>query len=89
MLEMMISEVRSIMKGDGVELSSETPLVGDGRVLDSMALVELCLRLEDRAADMGFEFDWVSEAAMSRSRSMFRSVGSLSKEFARQYSEKT
>ena len=89
MLEMMLSEVRSIMKGDGVELSSETALVGDGRVLDSLALVELCLRLEDIAADMGFEFDWISEEAMSRSRSMFRSVGSLSEEFARQHSEKT
>lgn len=89
MLEMMLSEVRSIVKSDGVDLSAETALVGDGRVLDSMALVELCLRLEDRAAEMGFEFDWISETAMSRSRSMFRSVGSLSEEFARQHSEQT
>ena len=36
-----------------------------------MKLVELCLALEDKAVDLGFEFDWTSEAAMSRSRSLF------------------
>jgi acyl carrier protein len=61
-----------------------TPLIGDGSVLDSMKLIELCLALEDMAADHGFEFDWTSEVAMSRSRSMFRTAGALADEFIAQ-----
>jgi hypothetical protein len=60
------------------------PLIGSQSVLDSMNLVELCLALEDKATEMGFEFDWTSDAAMSRSRSMFRTAGSLASEFISQ-----
>lgn len=49
-----------------------------------MKLVELCLALEDKAPDLGFEFDWTSDAAMSNSRSMFRTAGSLATEFINQ-----
>ena len=49
-----------------------------------MKLVEVCLALEDLADEHGFEFDWTSEAAMSKSRSMFRSVTALTEEFANQ-----
>ena len=83
----VINEVRSLIKDQSMSLTADTVLIGDGRVLDSMALVELCLRLEDRAGSMGFEFDWTSESAMSRSRSMFRTVGALQEEFSRQYAE--
>ena len=31
-----------------------------------MSLVQLCLALEDKAGEMGFEFDWNSEKAMSK-----------------------
>jgi len=65
-------------------LSEETQLIGDGSVMDSMKLVELCLALEDEATEVGFEFDWTSESAMSRARSMFRTVGSLATEYAAQ-----
>ena len=65
-------------------LTDDTPLIGGESVLDSMRLVELCLMLEDRASELGFEFDWTSEAAMSRSRSMFRTAGSLANEFCNQ-----
>ena len=65
-------------------VSEHTALIGDGRVLDSMKLVELCLALEDMAGELGFEFDWTSEAAMSRSRSMFRTAGTLASEFIAQ-----
>lgn len=82
-------EVRSVVKDESLTLTSDTVLIGDGRVLDSMALVELCLRLEDRAASMGFEFDWTSESAMSRSRSVFRTVGALQEEFSRQHAAQT
>jgi acyl carrier protein len=65
-------------------VSDSTPLLGSGRMLDSMKLVELCLALEDIAGELGFEFDWTSEAAMSRSRSMFRTAGALADEFLSQ-----
>jgi acyl carrier protein len=65
-------------------ISPETHLIGDGSVLDSMKLVELCLELEDIATDLGFDFDWTSENAMSKSRGMFRSAASLTEQFLAQ-----
>ena len=67
-----------------VDAAEEMHLIGREAGLDSMKLVELCLALEDKAVDLGFEFDWTSEAAMSRSRSLFRSVTSLAEEFLAQ-----
>jgi len=69
-------------------VSEDTPLIGDDRALDSMKLLELCLSLEDMAAKLGFEFDWTSEAAMSKSRSMFRTAGTLASEFLSQMAGK-
>ena len=65
-------------------ISEDMQLIGGESLLDSMNLVEVCLLLEDLADEYGFEFDWTSEAAMSRSRSMFRSVSTLAEEFANQ-----
>ena len=53
-----------------------------------MKLVELCLAREDKATDLGFEFDWTSDDAMSNSRSMFRTAGSLAAEFINQIDAK-
>lgn len=65
-------------------LTEDAQLIGGEAVLDSMKLVEVCLALEDRADDLGFEFDWTSDAAMSKSRSLFRTIASLAEEFQRQ-----
>ena len=73
--------IKTLISEEEVTVAADTPLIGDSSLLDSMKLVELCLALEDRAAELGFEFDWTSEEAMSRSRSMFRTAGSLSDEF--------
>jgi acyl carrier protein len=81
---LVLDAVRSLLEDKSLPLEPATPLIGDQSVLDSMRLVELCLLLEDAARDQGFEFDWTSDSAMSRSRSMFRSVGALSQEFAAQ-----
>tara|TARA_B110000977_G_C10613242_1_gene313062 strand:- start:97 stop:372 length:276 start_codon:yes stop_codon:yes gene_type:complete len=59
-------------------------LIGGESLLDSMRLVEVCLTLEDFAEENNFEFDWTSETAMSKSRSMFRNVEALAQEFAHQ-----
>lgn len=73
---------------DNSPVSENTPLIGDDRALNSMKLLELCLSLEDIATDLGFEFDWTSETAMSKSRSMFRTAGALAAEFLSQMASK-
>ena len=77
-----------VIEDKKIKVADDTSLIGDGRVLDSMKLVELCLSLEDFAEEKGFEFDWTSDQAMSRSRSMFRTVGSLKNEFITQMNTK-
>jgi acyl carrier protein len=77
-----------VIEDKTIQVTDDTQLIGDGSVLDSMKLVELCLSLEDFAEEKGFEFDWTSDQAMSRSRSMFRTVGSLETEFTTQMNTK-
>jgi UDP-2,4-diacetamido-2,4,6-trideoxy-beta-L-altropyranose hydrolase len=66
------------------QVTESTPLIGDNTLFDSMKLVSLCLELEDLASHYDFDFDWTSDAAMSRSMSMFRTVGSLTATFLEQ-----
>jgi acyl carrier protein len=81
-------EVAALVADKEMPIDDDTPLIGGGGALDSLKLVELSLRLEDIAAEMGFEFDWTSDATMSRSRSMFRTVGALAAEFMAQMEKK-
>jgi acyl carrier protein len=76
--------IKALLEDKSLVVASDTPLIGGKSLLDSMKLVELCLALEDKATDLGFEFDWTSDAAMSKSRSMFRTAGSLATEFINQ-----
>jgi len=84
--EKVFAVIASVAEDRALTISDSTALIGDGAVLDSMKLVELCLQLEDMAGEIGFEFDWTSEAAMSKSRGMFRTAGALTDEFIRQQS---
>jgi acyl carrier protein len=84
----VFAAIRALLEDPSMHVTQDTALVGDGSVLDSMKLVELCLALEDKASALGFDFDWTSDAAMSRSRSMFRSAGALAAEFQRQRDER-
>ena len=79
----------TLLEKPEVVITDDTPLIGDASMLDSMKLVELCLQLEDIAVDAGFEFDWTSDTAMSKSKSMFRTAGSLAAEFISQMSAKS
>jgi acyl carrier protein len=83
-----IFKAMAALLGNSSAVSDDTPLIGDDRALDSMKLLELCLSLEDLATDLGFEFDWTSETAMSKSRSMFRTAGTLATEFLSQMARK-
>jgi acyl carrier protein len=78
------SIISQLLEDKSLVVTDDMPLIGSKSVLDSMNLVELCLALEDKATEMGFEFDWTSDVAMSRSRSMFRTAGSLASEFISQ-----
>ena len=69
---------------DKIQVTEKMELIGGESLVDSMGLVSVCLALEDLADEHGFEFDWTSDAAMSKSRSMFRSIASLAEEFANQ-----
>ena len=84
----VFSQIAQLLENKSLIVTDDMPLIGGGGVLDSMKLVELCLALEDKAAEIGFEFDWTSDAAMSRSRSMFRTVDSLAAEFVSQMESK-
>jgi acyl carrier protein len=84
----VFDEISKLLEDKSTLVNDETPLIGGESALDSMKLVEVCLALEDMAADLGFEFDWTSDMAMSKSRSMFRTAGSLSAEFINQLSLK-
>jgi acyl carrier protein len=81
---LVFKAIEDLLEDKSRSVTPETALIGGDSALDSMKLVELCLALEDAASTQGFEFDWTSEAAMSKSRSMFRTAGSLADEFMRQ-----
>lgn len=80
-----ISAAVEELLADESPVNERTPLIGRNGVLDSMSLVEICLALEDKADELGFEFDWTSDSTLSQSRSMFRTVASLADEFSFQY----
>jgi len=84
----VFKSIKSLLKDQSINISDDTALLGHGSLLDSMRLVELCLMLEDIASDHHFEFDWTSDVAMSRSRSMFRTAGTLSATFIEQGQKK-
>jgi len=80
--------IEALLEDKSLSVSDDLSLLGAESALGSMQLVELCLALEDHAAELGFDFDWTTETALSRSRSMFRTAGSLALEFSRQQDEK-
>ena len=83
MINEIIEEIKQLIEDDSINLEENTPLIGEDSPLDSMNIVNLCLRLEDIASSQGFSFDWSGET-MSKSKSMFRTVASLSEEFLKQ-----
>lgn len=84
----VFTAILELLEDKSIIVNEELPLIGSDSVLDSMKLVELCLALEDKAADFDFEFDWTSDNAMSRSRGMFRTAGALAAEFFSQMESK-
>lgn len=86
MYEKILEIIEMLQLDKSHVLTQDTQLIGSERILDSLLLVELCLKLEDLASDLEFNFDWTSTEAMSRSASMFRDIKSLVAEFENQFS---
>jgi len=84
MFEKILQIIDSLRLDKSVPLTQDTRLIGSDRILDSLLLVELCLKLEDLGSELNFNFDWTSTEAMSRSGSMFRDIKSLVAEFEQQ-----
>jgi len=82
--QQIFDAIATLIEETDIKLHDDTPLIGNGRVLNSMKLIELCLSLEDIAETLNFEFDWTSDTALSKSRSMYRTAGSLVTEFLTQ-----
>jgi acyl carrier protein len=87
--ERVFKEIQNVSEDKKSIITKKTPLIGGGSesIIDSVDLVDMCLSLEDFAVELGFEFDWTSEKAMSATNSIFKDAGSLSKEFIRQWNE--
>ena len=79
--EIVISIITDALENK-IEVTENMQLIGGEALLDSMKLVEVCLALEDLADEKGFEFDWTSNVAMSKSQSIYRSVATLAEEFS-------
>lgn len=80
----IFNAIASLLEDSSIQVTADLPLVGADRALNSMKLIELCILLEDMATDAGFEFDWTSDVAMSKSQSIFRTAGALTTEFINQ-----
>jgi acyl carrier protein len=78
--EFLRGEVAAFTGKEPATITSETVLVGAGRVVDSADLVMLLLAAEDFARDrLGAQFDWTSDSAMSEARSVLRNIGTLAR----------
>ena len=88
MFSKIVQIIDNLRIDKSVPLNLDTELIGSTKILDSLLLVELCLKLEDLSTELGFVFDWTSTEAMSRSSSMFRTIGSLVSEFENQHTAK-
>ena len=85
--ETVISVITGTLENK-TKVTNDMQLIGGDSLLDSMKLVEVCIKLEDLADKHGFEFDWTSEAAMSKSKSIFRTAGCLASEFIERMGKK-
>jgi hypothetical protein len=73
-----VDELVSSWEGTVLPKDPDTPLIGPAAALDSMGLVTLIVTIETRVADsLGRSVTLASEQAMSRTRSPFRTLGTL------------
>ena len=79
----LINIIKNIIQEE-MNIEENSPLVGGNSLIDSMNLVQICIALEDKSLEDGFEFDWTSEKAMSSQNSVFKTPKTLADEYNRQ-----
>ena len=53
-----ILEEISLMNNNSINLNEDSLILNADNNLDSMAIVQLCIALEDKSNSFGFDFDW-------------------------------
>lgn len=70
--------IAEISDQPGDSIGEGTELIGSRATIKSRELVEILLALEEFAEDeLDKEFDWTSDSALSMSKSIFRTAGTL------------
>ena len=78
----LVNIIDSLIEDRNIIVDEKTNLMSSG--IDSMNLVQICLALEEKSNNDGFDFDWTSEKAMSSMNSIFKTPLSLTEEYNRQ-----
>ena len=74
----VVDEVNEAQPDRSLGTSPDSPLFGPDAPLDSLGLVTFVMQVEERIEDrLGTKVSLVSERAMSRTHSPFRTMGSL------------
>ena len=78
--QFIIKQLCDICKEPENSFSVDTQLVGEHRSIKSVELVELLLKIEEYVEEnFNNEFNWSDNSAMSETRSVLRTVGTLAK----------
>ncbi|MCF6243224.1 MAG: hypothetical protein L3J74_18040 [Bacteroidales bacterium] len=77
-IQIVIEAVKGYIDDENVPVNAETVLLGNNAVVDSIGLVNLIVDIESALAEKDIEVTLTSEDAMSRRKSPFRSVDTLS-----------
>ena len=80
----ILKEISEMNNNSLKNINEDSLILNGDNNLDSMAIVQLCIALEDKSKFFGFDFDWTSEKAMSSMNSIFKTPKSISDEFNNQ-----
>ena len=85
----ILNQLSLICKESEKSFSADTQLVGENRSIKSIQLVELLLKMEEYVEEkFNSEFNWEDNSAMSETRSVLRTVGSLAQHIVELNSKK-
>jgi len=77
-IEIVINAVKEYIDDENITISESSVLLGNDAIVDSIGLVNLIVDIESALSEKDIEITLTSEDAMSRRKSPFRSVETLS-----------
>ncbi len=77
-LQIVIDAVKGYVDDENLAVDAGTILLGNNAVVDSIGLVNLIVDIETALSDKDLDITLTSEDAMSRRKSPFRTVDTLS-----------